>query len=461
MSNKPHVHFIAIGGSIMHSLAINLHLRGYTITGSDDEIFEPSRGNLQRYGLLPPEPGWFPEKMQMHPDAVILGMHARSDNPELEEARHLGIPVFSFPEYFYQQTKTVRRIVIAGSYGKTTITAMVMHALRMSGIPFSYLIGSHVPGFDHQVWIDPEAQLAVMEGDEYLSSPLDPRPKFLHYRPHIALISGIAWDHMNVFPQFESYVNAFADLIRNIEPAGTLVFFAQDETLKKIIPSLRNDLKKIPYNTLPYTISNGKTRITLPSFKVETELFGNHMMQNMAGAMYVTIEAGLSQERFLLSMQSFRGAEKRLQKISDCHTFTAYLDFAHAPSKVKASVSAVKEYHAGKKIIACLELHTFSSLNKSFISSYRGSLDEADFPIVYFNPITVIHKKLPELTPDDIFKAFHCSRLNVFTDRVLLEKHLYMLADYEVVLLLMSSGHFGGLNIKSLIQMITNKLKAS
>jgi len=458
MNQLPRIHFIAIGGSIMHSLAINLHLRGYTVTGSDDEIFEPSRSDLLRHGLLPHEQGWFPEKINRDLDAVILGMHARKDNPELQEALRIGVPVFSFPEYFFRQTQRAKRIVIAGSHGKTTITAMVMHALRTEGIAFSYLIGSHVPGFEHQVWIEPEAELAVMEGDEYLSSPLDNRPKFLHYHPHIALISGIAWDHMNVFPRFEEYVNAFATLIQNIEPAGTLVFCDDDENLRQVSSSLRPDLKKIPYNTLPYRMVQGKTIIQHAARSFETELFGRHMMQNMGGAMLVAQEAGISPGNFLASMQTFRGAAKRLQKVYDNTKFTVFLDFAHAPSKVKASVAAIKEYDPGRKVIACLELHTYSSLNKAFLPLYRGTLDEADFPVVFYSPSALEHKKMPELSADDVYDAFQCPQLKVFTQASRLEDYLLSHADKGFTLLLMSSGNWGGMQADKLINKIINKL---
>ncbi|MGB9746348.1 MAG: UDP-N-acetylmuramate--L-alanine ligase [Bacteroidales bacterium] len=458
MNQKPRIHLIAIGGSIMHSLAINLHLRGYSVTGSDDEIFEPSRSNLLRYGILPPDPGWFPEKITQHPDIVILGMHARKDNPELQEALRMGIPVFSFPEYFYLQTRNAKRIVIAGSHGKTTTTAMVMHALRMAGISFSYLIGSRVPGFEHQVWIEPEADLAVMEGDEYLSSPLDDRPKFLHYHPHIALITGIAWDHMNVFPRFEDYVNAFARLIQNIEPGGTLIYCDQDENLRQLASSLRPELKKILYNTLPYQLVQGKTIIETNSRSFETELFGRHMMQNMNGAMLAAQEAGLSSIQFLTSMQTFRGADKRLQKIYDSKDFTAFLDFAHAPSKIKASVAAVKEYNPRRKLIACLELHTYSSLNKTFLPWYKGTLDAADFPVVFYSPSAVQHKKMPDLAPGEVYDAFQCKTLQVFTKTKNLEDYLLSLADKGFTLLLMSSGNWGGMTPDKLINMIINKL---
>lgn len=458
MNQLPRVHFIAIGGSIMHSLAINLHLRGYVVTGSDDEIFEPSRSNLLQYGILPHEPGWFPEKINRNLDAVILGMHARKDNPELLEALRIGIPVFSFPEYFYQQTRKAKRIVIAGSHGKTTITAMVMHALRMDGTSFSYLIGSRVPGFEHQVWIEPEAELAVMEGDEYLSSPLDNRPKFLHYHPHIALISGIAWDHMNVFPRFEDYVNAFAALIKNIDTAGTLVYCYDDENLRKLSSSLRPDLKKIPYNTLPYQLVNGKTIIQYETRTFETELFGKHMIQNMSGAMMVAKEAGINPVNFLSSMQTFRGAAKRLQKIYDNNGFSVFLDFAHAPSKVKASVAAVKEYDPCRKVIACLELHTYSSLNKAFLSLYRRTMDAADFPVVFYSPKALQHKKMPELSKDEVYNAFECRQMQIFTEATHLEEYLLSITDKGFTLLLMSSGNWGGIEIDKLINKITNKL---
>lgn len=458
MNQLPRVHFIAIGGSIMHSLAINLHLRGYTVTGSDDEIFEPSRSNLLRHGLLPHEPGWFPEKINQELDAVILGMHARKDNPELQKALLIGIPVFSFPEYFYQQIQKSKRIVIAGSHGKTTITAMVMHALRMGGIAFSYLIGSRVPGFEHQVWIEPEAELTVMEGDEYLSSPHDNRPKFLHYHPHIALISGIAWDHMNVFPRFKDYLNAFATLIKNIEPAGTLVFCDDDENLRQITSSLRPDLKKIPYNSLPYCLVQGKTIIQSASQLFETELFGKHMVQNMTGAMLIAHEIGINPSNFLSFMQTFRGAAKRLQKIYDNTMFTAFLDFAHAPSKVKASVAAVKEYNPNRKVIACLELHTYSSLNKSFLHLYRETLDAAHFPVVFYSPSALEHKKMPVLSIADVYDAFQCPQLQVFTRAKHLEDYLFSITDKGSTLLLMSSGNWGGIETNKLINKIISKL---
>jgi UDP-N-acetylmuramate: L-alanyl-gamma-D-glutamyl-meso-diaminopimelate ligase len=413
------IHFIAIGGAVMHNLAIALHKKGYAITGSDDEIFEPSLSRLEACGLLPHEWGWFPEKLNPATNAIILGMHAREDNPELIRAKELGVKIFSFPEFLYEQTKNKKRIVIAGSHGKTTVTSMIMHALRENGMKFDYMVGSNLEGFDTMVELDNSNEIAIFEGDEYLTSPIDRRPKFHLYQPHICLITGIAWDHMNVFPTYENYFEQFRIFAGMASEA--IIYYERDSDLKAIVETHSKRIPIFPYKEL-ISCTNGKmSMVTLGNMAVSLNIFGRHNIQNLTGAMQVCKLLGLSERDFLFSMTNFRGAARRQELLAGNKNYDVYLDFAHAPSKVKATVEAFREQFPGKQLIACLELHTFSSLKKDFIPQYYSTLDKADKAIVFYDPEVVSHKKLPELDSEDIIKAFGRENLAIISDKTRIE----------------------------------------
>ncbi len=449
------IHFIAIGGSAMHNLAIALHRKKYTITGSDDEIFEPSRSRLATYGLLPEKTGWNPGNIAPELDAVILGMHARPDNPELLKAQELGIKVYSYPEYLYEQTKDKKRVVIGGSHGKTTITAMVMHVLNYHGVKFDYMVGANIEGFDTMVGLSDEAKIAVFEGDEYLSSPINRRPKFHLYHPHIALITGISWDHINVFPTFEGYVEQFqifADLIR---PSGKLIYYSGDNHLKEIAEKTKKEIATIPYDVHPHKIENGVTYLMGNNQCIKLEIFGAHNLQNINGARLVCKELGITDERFYKAIALFKGASRRLQVVAKNEHTVVYHDFAHSPSKLKATTHAVKAQFPQRKLVACMELHTFSSLKKEFLPHYNGSMGDADVAYVYFNPHTVEHKKLEPITKQQVKEGFGNSSIRVFTDADQLFEALLALNWNNTNLLLMSSGNFSGKDVEVLAQSIT------
>ena len=443
------IHFISIGGSAMHNLALALHQQGYTITGSDDEIYEPSRSRLGQHGLLPAEMGWFSEKIHAGLEAIILGMHARKDNPELARAQELGLPIFSYPEYIYQQSQQKQRVVIAGSHGKTTITSMIMHVLKHHKRVFDYLVGAQVAGFETMVQLTPNAPVIVIEGDEYASSPIDPRPKFLHYQPHIALISGIAWDHVNIYPSYEEYVDQFELLADAMPKSGILVFDETDDMLDVIGQKEREGVQKIPYEAHRSEIIDGQTfLLTRQGTKVAVLVFGEHNMKNISGAMTVCDRLGITEDMFYEAIQSFEGAARRLEKVPTNGSQVIFRDFAHAPSKVEASTEAVKQQFPKKRLLACVELHTFSSLNKSFLSQYKGRLDAADIAVVYFNAHTLAIKRLEPISPDDVKTAFGRPDLQVFTDTADLQAFLDTQRTTVDVFLFMSSGTFGGLAIK-------------
>jgi UDP-N-acetylmuramate: L-alanyl-gamma-D-glutamyl-meso-diaminopimelate ligase len=439
------IHLIAIGGAVMHNLAIALHLKGYNVSGSDDEIFEPSRTRLEKYGLLPENYGWFPERIKPELDAVIVGMHARSDNPELHRARKENIKIFSFPEYLYEQTKNKKRVVIAGSHGKTTITSMIMHVLKESGKKFDYMVGSRLEGFEAMVGLSEESEIAIFEGDEYLTSPLDKRPKFLHYHADIGLISGIAWDHMNVFPDFDIYVDQFAMFIRSINKNGALIYNQDDKETNKLVKKEFCSPIKEPYKAMEYSVDENGTTIKFESEAYTLKIFGLHNMENMAGALKVSQLLGINQKQFLHAMKSFKGAGKRQELLAKNEKTSVYLDFAHAPSKVRATVSAFKERFPGKKLMAVLEIHTFSSLNKDFLPQYKGSLDKADEVLVFYSPEVVKHKKLEAISPEFVKACFGNTKLKVITSKEELKDLIQEKSGKEGVLLLMSSGNFGGI----------------
>jgi UDP-N-acetylmuramate: L-alanyl-gamma-D-glutamyl-meso-diaminopimelate ligase len=447
----PKVHFIAIGGSVMHNLAIALHHKGYEVTGSDDEILEPSRGRLQQVGLLPPEIGWFPEKIHPGLEAVILGMHARMDNPELLRAQEFGIRIYSYPEYIYQQSVDKQRVVIAGSHGKTTITSMILHVLHFHGRKFDYLVGAKIEGFDTTVKLTEDAPIIIIEGDEYLSSPLDRQPKFLHYHHHIGLISGIAWDHINVYPTFEDYVRQFEEFADASPKGGVLIFDETDDLVAVICRKEREDVASMEYTMHKHVIRNGQTYLITPdSVEVPVRVFGEHNMKNISGARTVLARIGIGDRRFYEAIQSFKGAANRLELLGESPYTTIYKDFAHAPSKLEATTQAVREQFPNRQLIACLELHTFSSLNKTFLNQYRDTFNEADESIVYYNPHTLAHKRLENLSEEDVRAAFNNPNLRVFTDSQALKAMLLQHQWKDKNLLLMSSGNFNGLDMKQL-----------
>lgn len=446
------IHLIAIGGNAMHNLALALHKKGYKVSGSDDEIFEPSRSRLEKYGLLPQKIGWFPELLTPDIDAVILGMHAREDNPELIKARKLGLSIYSYPEYLFEQTRDKKRIVIAGSHGKTTITAMVMHVLKHCGLNFDYMVGALVDGFDTMVRLSETSTFAIFEGDEYLSSPLDKRPKFHLYQPHIALISGIAWDHINVFPTFEIYKEQFSRFIDLIEPNGTLFYYGGDKILKNIVEKSSHPISMEPYKEPDYTIHENQTYLLTQTGSYKLNIFGNHNLQNVGGAKLVCNQLGVSDLEFYKAIISFKGASKRLQVIKSNNHSTVFLDFAHAPSKVKATINAVKEQYPNRKLIACLELHTFSSLNIQFLDEYKNSMSAAEESMVYFNPKTLQHKLLPDISIKQIQSAFGDDKINVANDISSLISFLKSLDFQNTNLLFMSSGNFDGTDLSMIVK---------
>lgn len=447
------IHFIAIGGAVMHNLAIALHKKGYTITGSDDEIFDPSRSRLEKYGLLPAEWGWFPEKITTATDAVIIGMHARMDNPELARVKDLGVRMYSFPEYLYEQTRDKKRVVIAGSHGKTTITSMVMHALKCEGIRFDYMVGSQLEGFETMVGLSKQSAIAIFEGDEYLSSPLDPRPKFIHYAPHITLISGIAWDHMNVYPEYEEYKRQFLELCRNTHENGSIHYYEGDDELKEITRNREIKARTLPYSLLSYKPVNDHTKVFYDGSSFTMHLIGRYNMENLCGAMKVCRDLGITEFVFLKSMESFRGAAKRQELLYEDNDRKIFLDFAHAPSKVKATVSGFRENFPGQKLVAFLELHTFSSLNRKFLPQYRKSLEDADEANVYFNPEVVKHKNMKEMDKEFVYNCFEKPGLNIFTTAVELQaKLLDKTSGINTIILIMSSGNLGGIQISDILE---------
>lgn len=449
-----HIHFIAIGGSAMHNLALALHKKGYHITGSDDEIFEPARSRLAAHGLLPEKEGWYPEKITEDTDAVVLGMHARKDNPELLKATELKLKIYSYPEFLYEQSKDKTRVVIAGSHGKTTITAMILHVMHSLNKACDYMVGAKLEGFDIMVRLSAEAPVMILEGDEYLTSPIDLRPKFHVYKPNIALISGIAWDHINVFPTFDIYTDQFRQFANLIEPEGCLIYCADDAEVKKIGLSVRPDITSIPYSLPKYTIRNGQTILIHNDKEYPLMIFGKHNLLNIEGAKKVCVSLGMAETEFYESMTSFKGANKRLEKVKATEDCAVYKDFAHSPSKLKATVAAMKEQFPDRKLVACMELHTFSSLTSEFLRQYVGCMDMADEAMVYFNPHSIALKKLHPITTDEVKKAFQYQDLIVYTSSKELQEDLVKKNWHHTNLLLMSSGDFDGISFDTLASQI-------
>ena len=436
----------------MHNLAIALHLKGYNVTGSDDEIFEPSCSRLKQYGLLPEKWGWDTGIITKDIDTIILGMHAKPDNPELIKAHDLGIKIMSFPEYLYEQTKDKKRIVIAGSHGKTTTTSMIMHVFRVLGIKFDFMVGSQIDGFETMVGLSDEARIAVFEGDEYLTSALDKRPKFHLYMPDIAVLNGIAWDHMNVFPTFENYIGQFKIFVDKISDGGSLIYFDGDPDVKKIALDSRNVIKKTAYKVHGYFQNKTGFFAATHNRVVQVKIFGEHNMQNLSAAREVCFAIGVSEDDFYESIKSFEGTSRRLQKLKETEKGLVYIDFAHSPSKVKATVEAIEARYPGRDIIACLELHSYSSLNSSFLPLYNGSLSKATAAFIYFNPHAIELKKLAHLTLDSVSKAFGTGNIKVYDDSEKMFSFLKSQSYSSPVYLFMSSGDFNGFDIGKLVE---------
>lgn len=448
------VHFISIGGSVMHQLAIALSKKGYRVTGTDDEIFEPAWGNLKEAGILPAQIGWDETKIQPDLDAVILGMHARADNPELLKAKALGLNIYSFPEYIYKESLHKKRLVVGGSHGKTTTTSMIMHVLKKQNRAFDYLVGAKLSGFEQSVNIT-DAPVIICEGDEYPASAIEKKPKFHFLYPHIAILTGIAWDHINVFPTFDFYLEQFIIFINRIEKGGMLIYNESDKVLANLVANnIRDDIQYQPYQVPPFTIENGLTTINIGENKGHLSVFGNHNLMNCLAAYYACAELGVTTIDFLEAMKDFTGAAKRLELLEMNDTMSIYRDFAHAPSKVKATVQAVKQQFPKRKLYGILELHTYSSLNVNFMNEYKGALDDLDASVVFYAKHALEIKKMPELPVQKVMEGFDKPGLIVMNDKNELEKWLLSIPNHDANILFMSSGNYDGLNINSLAKAI-------
>ena len=449
------VHFIAIGGAAMHNLASALHNKGYQVTGSDDTIFDPSKSRLEAKGLLPEPFGWFPEKITPNLDAVVLGMHAKADNPELLKAQELGLKIYSYPEFLYEQSKDKTRVVIGGSHGKTTITSMILHVMNYHDVDVDFMVGAQLEGFDVMVKLTEENDFIVLEGDEYLSSPIDRRPKFHLYKPNIALLSGIAWDHINVFPTFENYVEQFRIFVDSIVKGGSINYNEEDAVVKQVVEASNNPIRKLPYHTPEYTVEDGQTLLETPEGPMPIEIFGKHNLNNLAGAKWICQHMGIDEDDFYEAIATFKGASKRLEKIAEGNDSVIYKDFAHSPSKVEATTKALKEQYQDRTLVACLELHTYSSLNAEFLKEYKGTLDAADVAVVFYSPHAVEIKKLDAITHKQIADAFQRDDLVIYTNPADFKNYLFSQNYAHKALLLMSSGNYGGLDfedVKGLIE---------
>lgn len=430
----------------MHNLALALHNKGYKVSGSDDTIFDPSKSRLEAKGLLPEAMGWFPEKITADLDAVVLGMHAKADNPELLKAQELGLKIYSYPEFLFEQSKNKTRVVIGGSHGKTTITSMILHVMHYHNKDLDYMVGAQLDGFDVMVKLTDYNDFMVLEGDEYLSSPIDRRPKFHLYKPNIALLSGIAWDHINVFPTYENYLEQFSIFVDSIVRGGSINYNVEDPEVKRIVEASENQIRKIPYSTPEYVVEDGQTLLETPDGPMPIEIFGAHNLNNLAGAKWICQHMGVDEDDFYEAIATFKGASKRLEKIAESSHSVAYKDFAHSPSKVEATTKAVKAQYADKKLIACLELHTYSSLNAEFLKEYKGALDAADIAVVFYSPHAVEIKKLEEVTAEQIADAFQRDDLIIYSNPDEFKDFLFSQDFNNKTLLLMSSGNYGGLD---------------
>ncbi len=451
------VHFIAIGGSAMHNLAIALAKKGFQVSGSDDVINEPSKSRLARFDILPVEFGWFTERITSDLDAVILGMHAREDNPELLRAQELGLPIYSYPEYIYEQSKEKTRVVIGGSHGKTTITSMILHVLQHAGKDFDYLVGAQLEGFDTMVKITNEAPIIVIEGDEYLASPIDRRPKFHLYKGHIGVISGIAWDHINVFPTWESYIKQFDLFIDTLQPGGALIYCQADETLDQLVSTKNTSVEKLGYNVPANQINQGVTSLQTDKGLVPLQIFGEHNLMNLSAARLVCEKLGVSTEVFYEAISTFKGAARRLELLGKTDDCVIYKDFAHSPSKLQATIHAVKQQFPERHLIAAIELHTFSSLNAEFLKEYAGTMDEAHQAIVIIDQQTFKQKRMTPFDESIVKKSFNNEKLKFFDNFEIFEAFLNTNSFKNTNLLLMSSGSFGGLDLEKLKTSLLNK----
>lgn len=448
------VHFIAIGGSAMHNLAIALSKKGYQVSGSDDVIFEPAKSRLMKHNLLPHQEGWDPAKIDSSLDAVILGMHARTDNPELLKAQEIGLKIYSYPEYIYEQSKNKIRVVIGGSHGKTTITSMIMHVLNYFEKDFDYLVGAQLEGFDTMVRLTREAPVIIIEGDEYLASPIDRRPKFHLYKANIAVLSGIAWDHINVFPTFENYTDQFRLFLDTIEPGGTLIYSKSDSLLSTIVDEKKYFFKKVPYLLPDRIVDKGITKLITTKGEIPLKIFGDHNMLNLNAARLVCQELDISDEQFYTAISSFKGASRRLELLGTNENTAVFKDFAHSPSKLKATISAVKNQFPERELVAVVELHTFSSLNEDFLNEYSGSMDEANEAIVFVDSKTFYQKGITPYGETIVKQSFANEKLKFFNNLEILEKFLIKINFKGKNLLLMSSGNFGGMNLDKLKETI-------
>ena len=448
------IHFIAVGGSAMHNLAIALHLKGYLVTGSDDNIFEPSKSRLDKYGLLPEKFGWFPSKISSDLDFVILGMHAKADNPELLESKIKNIKILSYPEFIYEMSKDKTRVVIGGSHGKTSITAMILHVLNSNNKDVDYMVGAQLEGFETMVHLTDQNDFILLEGDEYLSSPIDRRPKFHLYQPNIALLSGISWDHINVFPTSENYINQFEMFLDTIVQGGVLVYNKLDKEVEKITLRCEKSIRKLEYSMPEHFIKDGKTFLITDEGDIPLNIFGDHNLSNLAGAKLICQLMGVHDEEFYSSIISFKGADKRLETILEMKDRLVFKDFAHSPSKVEATTKALKKQFQERKLIALLELHTFSSLNENFINQYRDTLKSADLAILYYDPNAVLKKGLSEINHQEIINAFNDKNLKVFSDNIKLEEFLLNQSFANSNLLFMSSGNYASIDLAFLINQI-------
>lgn len=443
------VHFISIGGSVMHQLAIALQGKGYHVTGTDDEIFEPALSHLRDKGMLPSAFGWQPALITPDLDAVILGMHAKADNPELLKAQELGLSIYSFPEYIFHESQQKKRVVVGGSHGKTTTTSMIMHVLKTCHQDFDYLVGAKLAGFEQSVKVT-NAPTIVCEGDEYLASALLRQPKFHFLFPHVAILTGIAWDHINVFPTFEFYLEQFVLFMNKIEAGGVLIYNETDEVLNKLVlANQRNDIRYIPYKVPTHQITNGQTNITLEGVEGPLSVFGDHNLLNMQAAYYACAELGVSAKDFVGAMANFTGASKRLELLASNNECNIYRDFAHAPSKVIATIEAVKQQFPARKLIGVLELHTYSSLNKEFMHQYKGALEKTDIAVVFYSKHALQIKGLPELPESYVLEGFDKNGLLVMTDKNALEQWLHAQDYSNTNLVLMSSGNYDGIDLPS------------
>lgn len=448
------VHFIAIGGSAMHNLALALYNKGFQVSGSDDEIFDPSKKRLADKGLLPDSYGWFPEKISKEIDAVILGMHAKADNPELLKAKELSLTIYSYPEFLYEQSKNKTRVVIGGSHGKTTITSMILHVMHYHDREVDYMVGAQLEGFDTMVHLTRENDFIVLEGDEYLSSPIDRRPKFHLYKPNIALLSGIAWDHINVFPTFDNYVEQFEIFLNQITNGGAIIYNQEDPVVKKLVEDSTSLIKKYPYQTPHHVVENGKTLLETSDGLMPIEIFGEHNLNNLEGARWICQLMGVDATDFYDAISTFKGASKRLEKIAENATTVVFKDYAHSPSKVEATTRAVKKQYPDRKLLACLELHTYSSLDPGFLHEYQGALNAADIAVVFYSPHAVELKKLKPISENQIAEAFQRDDLVIYTDPAAFKEFLFSQNIDNTSLLLMSSGDYGGLDFEEVKRLV-------